>query len=81
MPEFFIGECPVCRQGQLIIVKDLNTDRLLVVCDDCGSQWDSPELASSYETVRKDEVSKVVEPTLAEIRIAGWEKFLSTSAQ
>ena len=40
-----IGECPVCRQGELIVVKDPAREMLLVICDDCESQWDSPENA------------------------------------
>lgn len=75
MTKISIGECPVCRQGQLLIVKDTRTGNLLVMCDDCGSQWKSPELAASYETVMKDEVNNVVDPSPEEVEAYGWRDF------
>jgi predicted alpha-1,6-mannanase (GH76 family) len=45
---------------------------LLIMCDDCESQWESPMKAQSYENVLKDEIRDVRIATLDEIQAAGW---------
>lgn len=68
------GLCPVCGQGELIAVINPPTTRILLMCDDCESQWESPETAKSYENALKEEIHPVVEATAEEVRAAGWIK-------
>ena len=72
MEDYQFGECPICRQGLLIAVKDPVTQQLLVICDDCESQWRSPDEAKSSKNVILDEVRRVETVTLEEIEAAGW---------
>lgn len=72
MNKLSFGECPICRQGALIAVKDVATDRLLIMCDDCESQWLTPSDAESFDKAISDEVSNVVLATLNEIEAIGW---------
>ena len=72
MLDISFGECPVCRQGQLFAAKSNATDALLIVCDDCASQWRTPEQAQSYEHVLKEEILDIRPATLSEIEAAGW---------
>ncbi len=68
----FIGECSVCRQGRLVAVKDIDTNSLLVMCDDCESQWRSPTDARSSANVLIPDARRVVDARLEETRHAGW---------
>jgi len=70
------GECGICGQGALLPVRDVASGKLLVMCDDCESQWRTPEEAQSYEKVLKNEVKRVVDASPEEVRAAGWDKYL-----
>ena len=69
------GECAICRQGALLPVKDVATGKLLVMCDDCESQWRNPEEAQSYEKVLKDQVNRVIDASPEDVQAAGWDKY------
>jgi transcription elongation factor Elf1 len=66
------GTCPICGQGQVVAVKNPATQQLLVMCDDCESQWRTPDAARSYENALTDEVRDVEPATTEEIKLAGW---------
>jgi Zn-finger protein len=66
------GECPVCRQGLLVAVKNSENGQLLLMCDDCESQWRSPEEAKSFKNALSDEVHGVGPATVDDIKAAGW---------
>jgi hypothetical protein len=72
MEGYSFGECPICGQGQIVAVKNPATGQLLVMCDDCESQWRSPEEAQSYENALSDEVRGAEIATLEELEAAGW---------
>jgi ribosome-binding protein aMBF1 (putative translation factor) len=68
------GECPICRQGQLVAVKNTASGTLMLICDDCESQWRSPQEAESYDNALTDE-ERVVPASDEEVSAAGWDKF------
>jgi hypothetical protein len=72
MAEYSFGTCQICGQGQLIAVKNPVTQILLVMCDDCESQWRSPDEAQSFENALSDEASGVEMATFEEIKAVGW---------
>lgn len=49
MSDIAFGQCAICRQGQLVAVKEITSGKMLLMCDDCESQWGSPAEAKSYE--------------------------------
>lgn len=59
MEDISFGTCQICGQGLLIAVKDPVTLQLLVMCDDCESQWRSPDEAQSSEKALLEEVRGV----------------------
>ena len=69
------GECPICRQGQLVAVKSVLSSKLLLMCDDCESQWSSPQDAESYENALQSE-ERVVAASDEEVSEAGWDGFV-----
>lgn len=72
MESYSFGECPICRQGTLLAVKSPATGQLLLMCDDCESQWRSPEDAKSFESAMTSEVAAVVNASMREVEEAGW---------
>lgn len=77
MESYSFGECPVCRQGRLLAVKSPATGQLLLMCDDCESQWRSPSDAKSFENAMTSEVAGVVGATMHEVEEAGWASIAS----
>jgi len=55
MQDCSFGECPICRQGMLVAEKNCATGQLLVMCDDCESQWRSPTDAQSFKNTLAEE--------------------------
>lgn len=39
---YYVGGCPVCEQGLLLIAKCHSRDELFVVCDECETSWAEP---------------------------------------
>lgn len=72
MEDHSFGECPICGQGQLLAVKNPITLQLFVMCDDCESQWRSPDEAHSFENALSNEIHDVEMATLEEIEAVGW---------
>lgn len=72
MKEITFGECPVCRQGVLFAGFSPLEGKLVLICDDCGSQWSSPVEAQSYENTLQHEFSDIRPATLEELRFSNW---------
>ena len=68
------GECPICSQGQLIAVESVVSGALLLMCDDCESQWKSPTAAKSFENALCSE-EQVKEASDEKILVADWAEF------
>ena len=66
------GECSLCRQGTLIAMKQSDERTLVLVCDDCESQWLSPSEATSADKAAVKEHTALVAATTEDLRKAGW---------
>lgn len=40
---YFIGNCPICRQGMQEILKERETSKLYICCDECEAEWHTPQ--------------------------------------
>jgi hypothetical protein len=72
MENHSFGDCPICGQGQLVVMKSTSTGQLLLMCDDCESQWQSPDAAQSFENALSNEIRDVQKASLNEIKEIGW---------
>jgi hypothetical protein len=80
--DFNIGQCTFCREGLMLIVKDPAAGRLMVMCDDCETMWPSPEDALfDRKRIPHNAITKVLDPTFAEVKKAAWEKFVTVSPE
>ena len=74
--EFYIGQCLVCRQGMLEIVKEKATGKIIVTCDECEAEWDNPENALNKINGTRGKYGAVTEVTLNEIQRLHWDRYL-----
>lgn len=75
MNQYKFGECPICRQGRLLAVRGAAHDRLLVMCDDCESQWESPQEAKFFDHALTVEIKGVIDATAEQVETAGWAPY------
>lgn len=40
---YYIGQCPICRQGVLEILKEDKSGTIYIHCDECEAEWRNPE--------------------------------------
>ena len=79
MNEYRIGICPFCDgQGQVIIVKEKKTKTLYVSCDECETQWNTPDDFNSGNCLPSINTFGLYEkPTIDEIKEKGWDKYIN----
>lgn len=74
-----VGRCPICGQGDVTIVKEKSSNDLLLICDDCESQWENPEiLLSGGEPIKEEKHNLIDAVDDEEIKLAGWEKYVKS---
>jgi len=42
----YIGECPVCHHGRQFVRKVRETSEFFLRCEECESEWQTPDTAS-----------------------------------
>lgn len=71
-----VGDCPICRQGQLFVTREIQTGRLYVSCEDCESEWDTPEASSSPNAATRDHYGRSEYVSIDELSEHPWFKFV-----
>lgn len=72
---FKVKWCPVCNQGWVKIVKDKESGRLFLCCDECESEWLSPDNINSYNGTQGS-FGQIINPSLKEVINIHWDKYL-----
>ncbi|MBR5484987.1 MAG: hypothetical protein IKV41_00575 [Oscillospiraceae bacterium] len=67
-----IGQCRVCKQGLLEIVKEEKTNEIFICCDLCEGEWQTPEDAFNNQNGSRNKYGKVIYPTAKEIKSMHW---------
>jgi hypothetical protein len=66
MSKPYFGACPICRQGVLLAVVRLDTEKVIAMCHDCEVQIAGPD-----QSVALPE-SNVRDASQAEANATGW---------
>ena len=74
--KYFIGSCPICKQGMLEILKEKKTGRLFISCDECEADWETPREALSNQGATRFHYDLADSTTPQEIETTGWLKYL-----
>ncbi len=53
-------------------MKSSSTRELVIMCDDCESQWKTPEDANFFYKIIEDELTDLVVATAEDVAKAGW---------
>ena len=75
---FYVGQCPICcGYGRLEIDKDILKDKLVVICEECLTEWETPQQAlKNIKGQRGSVKGKVRNATFDEIKTQGWDRFV-----
>ncbi|MET3195238.1 hypothetical protein [Bacillus sp. OAE603] len=71
-----VAWCPICEQGWVEIVKDVETNELFVMCDECENEWNQPSEVKSFTARTENNANRVTTPTDEEIKSVNWEKYI-----
>ncbi len=72
---YWYVNCPVCRQGRVFVEVNLETNELMLECEECSRAWTSPEKVSPTENAF---LAIDIESRFAnaeEIELRGWSKW------
>ncbi len=73
----WVGQCPVCVQGRQVIARENDTEKMYVVCEDCESEWDTPQDAKAKKAPSRDIFGASTFLSRDEIAGHPWEEFLA----
>ncbi|WP_197144221.1 hypothetical protein [Lysinibacillus sphaericus] len=76
--EYKVDWCPLCDQGWVIIVKDIQTSSLYLCCKECESEWKSPYEITQEQCLPFNTYAKYDFPTEDEVISYGWAEFIKT---
>ena len=68
--------CPICDQGWIEIVKDIQSGELFCCCSECESEWNDPENITKDSCNKTDMYGQVCDPEESEIALKGWQKYI-----
>jgi formate dehydrogenase maturation protein FdhE len=74
--EFRVAWCPVCNQGWIEVVKDINTKQLFLCCKECETEWDNPDKLKNPRMGTHDKYGKIETPSYEEVLSKGWKIIL-----
>lgn len=71
-----IGTCLVCSQGRLIIARENATGALYVLCEECESEWPSPDQSRKVEAASRESHGPSTFLEREELGDHPWREFL-----
>jgi hypothetical protein len=72
----WIGICPICGQGRQIIARENRTGKFHVLCEDCESEWRSPQEARDINSASRGTFAETTLLTRDELAEHPWSVFL-----
>ncbi len=74
--KLYVGQCLICHQGMLEIVKEKKSGKIFVACDECEAEWETPEDALKNINGTRGKYGAVSEVTFKEIQDLHWDKYI-----
>jgi hypothetical protein len=72
----WINQCPVCRQGRVIIAKENSSGRMFLLCEECDSEWKSPAEFLAKQPASRDKFSEATFLARDEVADHPWAAYL-----
>ena len=73
---YYIGQCLICHQGMLEIVKEIDTGEIFIACDECEAEWINPVDAIENINGTRCKFGTVSNVLLTEIQKKKWDKYV-----
>ena len=70
---YHVGSCLICQQGLLEILKDAQTGKIYICCDECEVEWENPSDALKCQNGTRGRYGKIAPLRLEEILQQKWE--------
>lgn len=71
-----VAWCPICNQGWVEIVKEIDTGIFFCCCNECESEWDDPENIKKETVNWPEKYGKICDTTAEEIEQLGLDKYI-----
>ncbi|WDF49943.1 hypothetical protein PQ460_18400 [Paenibacillus sp. KACC 21273] len=71
-----IGNCCVCSQGWVVIVKEISIPKYFVYCNECETEWAHPEDFILRQKSSRFKYEDFSEPNDKEVIDIGWYKYI-----
>jgi hypothetical protein len=68
--------CPICNQGWVEIVKEIETNILFCFCWECETEWDDPANIENDMCNYPEKYGQICTASVDEIRTCGYEKYI-----
>lgn len=68
--------CQICDQGWVQIFKEKTTQKLVLLCDECFSEWDNPETIIPSNSISSKSNDLIIDPLDEEINEIGWSNYI-----
>ena len=69
-----VGWCEICSQDYLTIAKEVDTARLVIVCDECDNEYNNPVDVFEGRPLRQPtSTGRCEPPSMDEVVAAGWD--------
>lgn len=71
-----VGYCPLCGQGRQFIARERETGDYYVMCEDCESEWESPETCDDIEKVSSNSHGRSDFVSLSSAENHEWKEYV-----
>lgn len=68
--------CPICDQGWIEIMQEVESNCYFVMCAECMHEWDKPEDIKTKPPVDVANRNILHYPSLEDIKQLGWEQYI-----
>lgn len=71
-----VGNCCVCSQGWVVIVREISSQKYFVYCNECETEWGHPKDFIFQQNSSRFQFEDFFEPSDEEILNIGWNIYI-----
>ncbi len=74
--QYYIGQCQICKQGKLEVVKEISTKNIFICCDECEAEWTDAQDAISCVNGSRGKYGQIQSATYEDIAGKKWTEYI-----
>lgn len=71
-----VSWCPMCNQGWVQIVKEIESSNLYLCCSECETEWAKPDDITDTSCLPFESFGKYISPTQDELKLVSWDQYI-----